>query len=95
MTFLRINMPGMLTARLAFALLFLIVLVSVCSCSSSPPLQDWHEERLNEEFTAERTDTDVRSFKDYLLLEDRLFRQLDTKNLCEYRIRHSTAIEPI
>ena len=79
MTFLRTNLPGMLTASLAVALLFLIVLVSISSCSNSPPLQDWHEEKLNEEFTAERRDTDVRSFKDYLLLEDRLFQQLDRK----------------
>ena len=61
------------------ALLILVALICLKGCSGSPSLQDWHTEKLNEEFTAERSDKDIHDFKDYLLLEDRLFRQLDKK----------------
>ncbi len=40
------------------------------------PLQPWHTEKLTEEFTADKADK-VRSFEDYLRLEDRLFAQLE------------------
>ncbi len=42
---------------------------------SGPPLKPWHTEHLSAEFTARKTD-DVRTFEDYLALEDRLFDQL-------------------
>ena len=42
------------------------------------PLQPWHTERLDEEFTRSKAD-EVQSFDDYLQLEDRLFDQLDEK----------------
>ena len=44
---------------------------------SSKDLRPWHTAVLDEEFTSDRLDTDVRSFEDYLALEQRLFRQLD------------------
>ena len=45
---------------------------------SGPPLRPWHTETLNLEFTARKVD-EVRSFEDYLRLEDRLLAQLDEK----------------
>ena len=42
---------------------------------SGPPLKPWHTEHLSAEFTARKAD-DVRTFDDYLALEDRLFDQL-------------------
>ncbi len=42
---------------------------------SGPPLKPWHTEHLSAEFTAGKAD-DVRTFEDYLALEDRLFDQL-------------------
>jgi alpha-beta hydrolase superfamily lysophospholipase len=45
---------------------------------SSLPLEPWHTVQLSEEFRASRAD-EIRSFEDYLHLEDRLFAQLDAK----------------
>lgn len=45
---------------------------------STPNLEKWHTTRLTEEYRATRAD-DVRSFEDYVRLEDRLFAQLDTE----------------
>ena len=45
---------------------------------SDPPLKPWHTEHLSAEFTVRKTD-DVRTFDDYLALEDRLFDQLREK----------------
>ena len=60
-------------------LLILVVLTCLKGCSGSPSLQDWHTEKLNEEFTADRTEKDVHDFEDYLLLEDSLFSELERK----------------
>jgi len=49
----------------------------VQGCSSTPPLRPWHTEALTEEFTADLVKDRVRSFDDYLALEQRLFAQLD------------------
>lgn len=49
--------------------------VALQACSSTQ-LKPWHTEKLDEEFTEDRAD-DVRTFADYLELEDRLFKQLD------------------
>jgi alpha-beta hydrolase superfamily lysophospholipase len=47
-------------------------------CGTQPPLEKWHTVRLQEEYRA--TDTaKVRTFEDYLRLEDRLFAELDAK----------------
>jgi alpha-beta hydrolase superfamily lysophospholipase len=45
---------------------------------SGPTLSPWHTERLDEEFTARKAD-EIRSFEDYLQLEQRLFAQLEEK----------------
>jgi alpha-beta hydrolase superfamily lysophospholipase len=41
-----------------------------------PPLESWHTEKLTAEFTAEMAD-EIRTFADYIQLEDRLFAQLE------------------
>ena len=51
----------------------LAVLLTACG---GQPLQPWHTEKLKEEFDAGRID-DVRTFEDYVALEDRLFNELD------------------
>jgi alpha-beta hydrolase superfamily lysophospholipase len=43
---------------------------------SGPPLETWHTEKLTAEFTAEMAD-EIRTFDDYIQLEDRLFTQLE------------------
>jgi len=42
---------------------------------NGPPLEAWHTEHLSAEFTARKAD-EIRTFDDYLDLEDRLFDQL-------------------
>ena len=64
-------------ARGALALLVVVILLSVQACGG-PPLQVWHTEELTEEFTAERAD-EIRTFDDYLRLEDTLFAELEEK----------------
>jgi alpha-beta hydrolase superfamily lysophospholipase len=51
-----------------------LVTVFVLNLESRPDLKVWHEAVLDAEFTA---DTPVKSFGEYLELEDRLFAQLD------------------
>ncbi len=46
--------------------------------SRSPSLEPWHSEKLTEEFTVAKAD-EVRTFEDYMRLEDRLFSQLEKK----------------
>jgi alpha-beta hydrolase superfamily lysophospholipase len=53
---------------------FALVVVFVLYLNDRPDLSIWHLAELDEEFTA---DSEVSSFKDYLALEDRLFKQLD------------------
>ena len=52
-----------------------ITLLSIQGCDG-PPLQPWHTEPLNAEFTADKAD-DIHSFADYSQLENELFRQLE------------------
>ena len=59
--------------------LMLAVLIGFGGCSSGPQLENWHTEKLDDEFTAEMVGDEVRSFRDYLQLEERLFQQLDSK----------------
>ena len=58
-----------------------LALVALClqGCSFATTLQPWHTEVLTEEFTAGMAGEKVRTLKDYLDLEERLFRQLDEK----------------
>jgi len=60
-------------ALLAFAAGVITLYMQVLS---GPPLMPWHTEKLTEEFTAEMAD-EIRTFSDYLQLEDRLFAQLE------------------
>jgi len=63
--------------RLAFygaiGVMLTLVVVFVLVLNNRPDLSVWHLAELDEEFTV---DSDVLSFKDYLALEDRLFKQL-------------------
>jgi alpha-beta hydrolase superfamily lysophospholipase len=52
-----------------------IVALLVFQARNGPPLEPWHTEHLSAEFTVRDAD-DVRTFDDYLALEDRLFEQL-------------------
>ena len=47
--------------------------------AGGPPLELWHTEKLNEEFTLEKAEDGVLSFDGYLKLEERLFTELDEK----------------
>lgn len=62
-------------SRLAAIACVSLVAVLLSGCGGEP-LEPWHEEYLDEEFSVGLTN-DVKSFTDYLVLEDRLFRQLD------------------
>lgn len=59
------------------ALMVVMFILSPQGCSGTP-LKPWHTEELNEEFTRKKAD-EVKTFDDYLQLEDRLFKQLDDK----------------
>jgi alpha-beta hydrolase superfamily lysophospholipase len=59
-----LTLGGLLTVLVGFVLFV----------NSKPDLDLWHEVKLDQEFTA---NSDVRTFADYLALEDRLFAQLD------------------
>jgi len=54
-----------------------IAILAIQGCSSAQ-LKPWHTEKLTEEFTEDKAD-EVRTFDDYLALEDRLYKQLDEK----------------
>ena len=57
--------------------MLLATAASLYGCSGAP-LQPWHSEKLTEEFTEDKAEQ-VKSFADYLQLEDRLFKELDEK----------------
>ena len=57
----------------------MVVVLGLQGCSSGPPLKLWHTEKLTGEFTASMADNQVRSFDEYLKLEQSQFRQLDEK----------------
>jgi alpha-beta hydrolase superfamily lysophospholipase len=61
-----------------FVLFFAAITIVVLQGCSSPQLKPWHTEKLTEEFTEDKAD-EVKTFDDYLALEDRLFKQLDEK----------------
>ncbi len=79
-----------------FRLIFVTATLSLLQSCSSAQLYPWHTQKLTEEFTVEKAD-EVKTFADYLALEDRLFKQLDEKVYAqsetgpEYRLdRYST-----
>jgi alpha-beta hydrolase superfamily lysophospholipase len=53
------------------------VMIAGQGCSS-PQLGPWHTENLTEEFTAAKAE-EIRTFEDYLQLEDAVFQELDEK----------------
>lgn len=63
----------------ALVLLCAALLLVLLNNSSDSHLESWHTEKLSEEFTVEKANNQVRSFEDYLELEQRLFKQLDEK----------------
>jgi alpha-beta hydrolase superfamily lysophospholipase len=68
--------PSRLLLRSALIGALAMLVLAVAGCGG-PRLEPWHTAALNEEFTVERAQGEVRSFADYLALEQRLFRQLD------------------
>lgn len=54
-----------------------MVLLIVQGCGA-PELESWHTVKLDEEFTVDRAD-EIRSFDEYLRLEDALFAQLEAE----------------
>ncbi len=71
----RMIKPGDRLKKLYSAGVMLAAMLLLQACSSTP-LQPWHTERLDEEFTVQKAEH-INSLDDYLKLEDRLFRQLD------------------
>ena len=61
-----------------FASFIVIVAVVILQGCSGPPLKPWHTQKFTDEFTVDKAD-EVKTFADYLALEDRLFEQLDQK----------------
>lgn len=55
----------------------------LAACGSSPSLQPWHKVKLDEEFRAHMLGDEVRNFREYLALEERLFRQLEEEIYAE------------
>ncbi len=66
-------------AGVVSSLAAVLLIIKFSGSSSKLSLEDWHTEKLGEEFTADRAAEDVRNFQEYLQLEQRLFRQLDEK----------------
>ena len=60
------------------SIFFAAIAIAALQGCSSPQLHPWHTEKLTEEFTEKKAD-EVKTFDDYLALEDRLFKQLDEK----------------
>jgi alpha-beta hydrolase superfamily lysophospholipase len=69
----KLFLQGTTPFKLFFAAITIVVLQG---CSTQ--LKPWHTEKLTKEFTEDKAD-DVKTFDDYLALEDRLFKQLDEK----------------
>jgi alpha-beta hydrolase superfamily lysophospholipase len=66
-----------------------VIAIYVAFIESKPDLSPWHETFLDGEFTAE---SDVQSFTDYLALEERLFRTLDSEIYARTRPEDRRAI---
>ena len=64
--------------KIIFSFFIVVLFIFFLQSSSDKPLKPWHTEKLSEEFTQDKAD-EVQNFDDYLLLEDRLFKQLDEK----------------
>jgi len=65
----------MTVKRTSIELLAAVLMMLIQGCSGVQ-LQSWHTEKLSEEFTASKAD-EIRTFDDYLQLEERLFDELE------------------
>ena len=70
-------MPAGIATFVSFIVIIAVVILQGCS---DPSLKPWHTEKLTEEFAVDKAD-EVKTFADYLALEDRLFRTTGPKNL--------------
>ena len=61
---------------IALLCLMTIAFLYFTQSGGDPSLEPWHTEKLTEEFTVAKAD-EVRTFEDYMRLEDRLFSQLE------------------
>lgn len=68
------------TAVLGF--LFGVGGLAIIWVNRGPPMELWHTEELKEEFSVRRAD-EVKTFEDYLLLENRLFAELQQRIFAE------------
>ena len=68
------NVVKLLIAGVCGAVIAALIAV-VLVLNNRPDLSIWHTVKLDEEFS---TDAEVQAFAEYLALEDRLFKQLDT-----------------
>ena len=60
-------------AQSCFILFFMIIAITGCG---TPDLQPWHEVSIDNEFKSSMEGDEIRSFQDYLALEDRVFDEL-------------------
>ena len=74
----KLNQRSVLQGIKPFFIFFASIAIPVLQGCSSAQLHPWHTQRLTEEFTEEKAD-EVKTFDDYLALEDRLYQQLDEK----------------
>ena len=69
----------LLAASYGFLGIFVTLLIIYVSyLQNRPDLKAWHTVELDEEFTTKKAES-IQSFKEYLELEERLFRQLRQK----------------
>ncbi len=78
-------------SRMVAAFLAMAIPMVLAACDG-PAFEPWHTEDLTEEFTAEKAD-DIRTFDDYLRLEDRLFAELEEKVYAEVEIGPAHALQ--
>ena len=80
-------MPMNLSKRRIFSVItglgsgFAVLVLMVCcnGCSSGPPLEVWHTEKLSQEFTEEQANGEVNDYQKYRELEDSIYQQLNSK----------------
>jgi len=65
-------------SSLIFITLFILFVLLFLQQDCATTMQLWHTEKLSEEFTANKTD-EIKTFADYVQLEERLFKQLNDK----------------
>jgi alpha-beta hydrolase superfamily lysophospholipase len=78
-------------ALFCFAFIILFVLLFFQQ-QSETAMQSWHTEKFSEEFTAQKTDK-IKTFTDYLQLEERLFKQLNDKIYSQEQLGSTNKLE--